>query len=116
MWALAILATMALAGVFVMLAVVALIFKIAIWLIVLPFRLLFWLPMLLVKLVLGAVGALLLAVGLAVGGVLLAIGIVVAVLLPLMPLLVVGGLIWLIYRSTSTGGPGGGIVQPVARS
>lgn len=114
MWALAILATMALAGLFLTLAVVVLIFKIAIWLIVLPFRLLFWLPMLLVKIVLGGVGALLLAVGLAIGGVLLAIGIVVAVLLPLMPLLIVGGVIWLIYRASRPAG--GRVVQSVARS
>jgi hypothetical protein len=47
MWGLAILAAMAMAGLFLMLAFVALIFKIVISLIVLPFRLLFWLPMLL---------------------------------------------------------------------
>ena len=100
MWALAILATMALAGLFVMLAVLTLILKIAMWLIILPFRLVFWLPILLVKLVVGTIGALLLAVGLAVGGVLLAIGIVVAVLLPLLPFAIIGGLLWMVYRAT----------------
>ena len=100
MWGLAILAAMALAGLFMMLAVVALLFKIAIWLLVLPFRLLFWGPILLLKLVVGLVGAVAVTAGLAVGGVLLAIGIVVAVLLPLLPLLIVGAGIWWIYRAT----------------
>jgi len=49
--------------------------------------------------VLGVIGAVLLGTGLAVGGVLLAIGIIVAVLVPLLPVLILGGVIWLIYRA-----------------
>lgn len=78
-------------AVFVTVAAVAIVFKILLRLVLLPLLLLKWIVMAAVMLIVGPV---LFLVGLAAC---LAVG--VALLVPLLPFLVLGGLLWLLVRS-----------------
>ena len=92
-------------------SVAAFVFRMAFWLAFLPFRLLFgllivpfWIARMLLKVVFGV---LLLPVFLVVGGLLAVaalIATIVAVISPLLPLLIVGFLIWVVVRSFSRRG------------
>jgi hypothetical protein len=85
------------------LAVVGLVLKCVLWIVLLPIRLVFYillLPLLLLKFAIG--GVLVLAFGpiLAVGAVLGLIAFVAALIVPLLPLLIVAGLVWLVVRAS----------------
>jgi hypothetical protein len=83
------------AGVLAVSAVAALVGAL-VWLVLLPFRLVFFV----VKLaVLGLAGGLGIA-ALVIAGVLVAAGLLLAVLAPLLPLALVVGLIWMLFRSS----------------
>ena len=93
MFALLALVLMALA-VAAVVSVAAFVFRMAFWLVFLPFRLLFGL--LIVPFWIARVGGLLAAAAL--------IATIVAVISPLLPLLIVGFLIWVVVRSFSRRG------------
>jgi hypothetical protein len=101
----AMLGAVAFAGVFLFVAVVL---KTVFWAVTLPIRLVFGLlffPIWLARTALRAVGLLILAPILAAGGVLVAGAILVAgllaVVVPLLPILVIGFLLWIVIRSFS---------------
>lgn len=92
---------------FALLLSVALVIKLALWVLLLPFRLLLhvlFLPLLLVKWTLGFFLALLI-LPLALVGIVLGIGGIalagVLLFLPLVPMLIVGTLIWLVIKAAT---------------
>jgi hypothetical protein len=104
-----VLSVLVLAGAigFALLLSLALVIKVALWVLLLPFRLLFYvlfLPLLLVKWTLRFFLALLI-LPLALVGIVLGIGGIalagVLLFLPLVPLLIVGALIWLIVKAAT---------------
>jgi hypothetical protein len=78
-------------AVIVTFTVVAIFFKIALKLILLPLLLLKWIVMGVVMMVLGPI--------LILAGIVAAIAMLVGVLIPLLPFLVLGGIVWLLVRS-----------------
>jgi hypothetical protein len=77
--------------------------KLLFWLVWLPFRLLFWalaLPLLLIKFVLLAIGGMLGAAFFFIGGLIAAAALVAAILLPLVPLLLAAGIVWISVSAT----------------
>jgi len=101
----AMLGAFAFAGVFLLVAVVL---KTVFWAVTLPIRLAFGLlffPIWLAKTALRAAGLLVLAPILAAGGVLVAGALIVAgllaVVVPLLPILLIGFLLWIVIRSFS---------------
>jgi hypothetical protein len=77
--------------------------KVVVWIVLLPFRLLFGLlilPLLLVKALAGAVALILMGPILLVTLLAGAVAAAVALLVPLLPLIVVGALIWFLVRAS----------------
>jgi len=85
------------------LALIGIVLKCILWVVLLPIRLVLCvllLPLLLLKFAIG--GVLLLALGpiIAVGALLGFVALVAALVVPLLPLLIVAGLVWLIVRAS----------------
>ena len=110
--ALAVLAFMVVALVSAVFAVLAIVLKAIVWIVMLPFRIivgLVLLPLMLLKLVLG--GLLLLVFGpvIAIALVLGLVGFVLAAVTPLLPLLLIGFIVWLVVRGTGGPAPAAGV-------
>ena len=94
----------ALLGLVALFSVVAVVFRVVFWIVLLPFRLLFALlilPLLLFKLVLGGLMFLIVGPVLAILAVVAAIVIGTLVAVPLIPLLLIGFIVWLVARGSS---------------
>ena len=92
----------ALLGLFALFSVLAVGFRVILWIVLLPFRLLFALlilPLLLFKLLIGGLVFLIVGPVLAILAFVAAIVIGAVVAVPLLPLLLVGAIIWMILRT-----------------
>jgi len=97
------LAGLVLFGLIVTAALLGSIVRAALWILFLPFRLVGWLlflPLLLLKIVVGTVGAVLSPMRAVVAAVLAAV--VAGLFVPLVPMLVIAGAVWLVVKMSRT--------------